>query len=73
MKFIMEAPEALNLMLNKLNLCPGLGLLAQMWPWISCSSRMWWAISQRSNPSWPQVPAPEGGELVFGYPGVISG
>lgn len=32
MKFIIEAPEALNLMLNKLNLCLGLGLLAQMWP-----------------------------------------
>lgn len=35
MKFIIEAPEALNLMLNKLNLCLGLGLLAQMWPWIA--------------------------------------
>lgn len=73
MKFIIEAPEALNLTLNKLNLCPGLGLLAQTWPGISCSSRTRRAISQRSNLSWPQVPAPEGVELVFDYPGVILG
>lgn len=46
MKFIVEAPESLNLMLSKLNLCPRLGLLVQMWPWISCSNGTQRAISQ---------------------------
>lgn len=72
MKFIIEAPEALNLMLNKLNLCLGLGLLAQMWPWI--------ANTGLSEPKGgvgaavpDQIPAACSEELAFGYPGIYYG